>query len=221
MSTPVALDGNVCRKMARRSARLLLVFAIIAVIGAVAITAVSTGHGTTSSQRGLVGILEVLRRPQTKADLKLGPLRTAALRRMTSRGHTPVRSLIRLAATQPDGRKVFLVPMRPAHQAANYTNLTLAVFAVGGAGCCVTAADIEARGSWLSGGPPQQLVAVVPDGVAKVGALIPLPPHFRHSRAVSAPVHNNVAVFLLHRAIDSPGGFIWYGPTGAIIKRIG
>lgn len=206
--------------MRRRSARLLVVLAIVAVVGAVGMTAVSGGHDATITKRGLVGILGVLRRPQTKADLDLGPQRTAVLGRM-GRGRTPVMSLIRLAATPPDGRKVFLVPMRPAGQTANNTNLTLAVFAAGGAGCCITAANIEAHGSWASGGPPEQLVTVVPDGVAKVSALILRPPDFTHSDAVTASVHNNVAVFLLHRAIDSPGGFIWYGPSGAVIKRIG
>ncbi|MFZ1995645.1 MAG: hypothetical protein WAU75_16160 [Solirubrobacteraceae bacterium] len=111
--------------------------------------------------------------------------------------------------------------MRPAAHVAGNADLTLAVFAAGGAGCCVTAAEIEAHGSWVSGGPPEQLVAIVPDGVAKVSALILLPPAFKRSHTVTATVQNNVAVFMLQRAIDSPGGFMWYGPSGAIIKRIG
>jgi hypothetical protein len=129
-------------------------------------------------------------------------------------------SLIRLAATAPDGRKVFLVPMRAAGQGEKNATLTLAVFAAGGLGCCITAADIEAHGSWLQGGPPEQLVAVVPDGVAKLSVLIRRARQSNHSHAVTATVHNNVAVFSLHQAIDSPAGFIWYGPSGAVIKRI-
>jgi hypothetical protein len=205
--------------MRRCSARLLVVLATIAVIAAVGMTAVSSGHSTTNTKRGLVAILGILRRPQTQADLDLGPQRTAALGRIGG-GRTPVMSLIRLAVTPPDGRKVFLVPMRPTGHRATNTNLTLAVFAAGGAGCCVTATEIEAHGSWGSGGPPEQLVAIVPDGVAKVSALILRPPDFKHSDAVTATVHHNVVVFSLHRAIDSPGGFIWYGRSGAVLKRI-
>jgi hypothetical protein len=103
--------------------------------------------------------------------------------------------------------------MRPVGQAANKANLTLAVFGAGGAGCCITAAAIQSHGSWLSGGPPRQLVVVVPDGVAEVG--------LEHSHALTAAVHNNVAVFQPNQAIESPGGFIWYGPSDAVIKRVG
>jgi hypothetical protein len=202
--------------MRRRPVRLLLVVAAVAAVAAGGVSAL----GVTSKNRGLVAILSVLRRPQTKADLGLGPPQTYAILAHPPQDRTPVKSLIRLAATVPGGGKVFLVPMRPAGQGDSNTNLTLAVFGAGGGSCCTTAAAIEAHGSWISGGPPEQLVVVVPNGVAKVAALIRRPPAFKRSEAVRATVHNNVAVFILRHPIDSPGGFIWYGSSGAAIKRI-
>lgn len=193
-----------------------------------------------SPDRGLSGILGVLRRPQTKADLD-----PALLRRLETRSAlpfqrlmgTPVRDLIRLATITPWGDKVFLVPYRPPSRRVIEASLArlkvpaarereevrrlagrgyvLGLFVLGqGGGCCSSAAAIEAGNAALESGPsPNTVVLVVPDTVAKVTVRLRDP--------VSATVHNNVAAFVVQQPVEnlSVDKMIWYGRTGAIVKR--
>jgi hypothetical protein len=76
----------------------------------------ATGAAVPDRQQ-LIGMLAVLRRPQTKSDLD--PQLLAMLKRLDQRGlgsdleGAPDLSLIRLATITPWGAKVFLVPLRP------------------------------------------------------------------------------------------------------------
>ena len=94
--------------------------------------------------------------------------------------------------------------------------LRLAVFGVGGAACCVTPAAIEKGTDSLSGssGSGNQVVIVIPDGVARISIATPHP--------ITAPVHNNVAVFTTPQTIENPAAhtMTWYRPNGAIVRRI-
>jgi hypothetical protein len=184
--------------------------------------------------RALVSELAVLRRRQTPADLN-----SANLNRFLQvhgpddprqRLGQPIRSLIRLATVTPWGEKVYLVPFLAPDGMA-----TLGLVANGGS-CCVTAAGIASNGlgglsgsGGPAGGPSRnQVVVVVPDGVAKVAILLPRQgiagePAYKHTLAITVPVHNNVAAFQSTRYADDIGlnHMIWYGPTGNIVRRIG
>ncbi len=172
--------------------------------------------------RGLVGILGVLRRPQTPADRDLGSALTGIVHH--SRVATPVMSLIRVATVTRDGQKVVLVPMRPQHggwppgprgtgSTPGSSGLRLALLA-GGGGCCLTPAEIDAGQAWSSygSGSGNYVVLVVPDGVARVRVAF--------SHPITAPVHDNVAVFTVPEAVENPGiyNMTWYGMSGAVVK---
>ena len=175
--------------------------------------------------------------------------RRAGLRRALG---TPDVPLIRLATVTPWGSKVFLVPLKPlttteidklppalrqvasrelGHQGNAETLSEIQLTGDGGGGgCCATAGDIEhyGQGSWggSSSSGPTHAVLVVPDGVERVMLLLPRIVRggraYKHSLAVTAPVHNNVAAFQIDRAVDDPFQYMtWYGPTGKIIKRFG
>jgi hypothetical protein len=192
-----------------------------------------------SRKLGLTGILAVLRRPQTAADLNLALLQRLERRSsapLAALQGTPVLSLVRLATVTPWGEQVFLVPTRPlTHNAIakrmatpklsavvrrnllrrlarQDQELTLGIDGTGGA----TAAEIEAGADWISGGPSSNtLVLVVPDGVARVTVQLLHP--------VSAIVHNNVAAFEVPQPIENLGVYkmTWYSASGAIVKRTG
>ena len=202
--------------MRGRPLRLLTAVTAVAVLAAGAV--VSASGGTAKRSRDLAAVLGVLRRPQTQADLSIGPLQRYAVLSFPGNPYTPVKSLIRLVASPSGASKVFLVPMRRLRTDGN-GNLKLALIAAGGT-CCGSAAAILAHGEWISGNGPESLVVVVPDGVAKVTALIGRPPTSKYTYA-SATVHNNVAVFMrAPTAIENPTTLAWYGPTGNIFKRI-
>jgi hypothetical protein len=209
-----------------------------------AIAIIALGHRSHTSPRSstatvppaarqLVSELAVLRRPQTPADVNSPNLREFLQlhgpddpRRRLGQ---PIHSLIRLATVTPWGEKVYLVPFRAPDGTA-----TLGLVANGGS-CCSTAAGIASAGLGIlsgSGGPAgpshNDAVVVVPDGVAKVAILLPrqgIPgePAYRHSLAITVPVHNNVAAFQSTRYADDIGfdHMIWYGPAGNIVRRIG
>jgi hypothetical protein len=195
----------------RRSVRLVLVVFGVAAVGAG--VALSASGGVSKRNQGLVAILGVLRRAQTRADLSFDDY--GMLPDLVSR-YTPVRALIRLANPR---YQVFLVPLRPRGQ-HNNSDLRLAAFAAQGGECCSTAALIRAHGM-VSGGAPNELVVVVPDGVAKITARWSRSPTFKHSYAVSGTVHSNVAVFTQLPVFPEKSLFelIWYRPSGAVIKR--
>jgi hypothetical protein len=175
-------------------------------------------HALPSPARGLVGILGVLRRPQTPADRDLGPSLTAVVHH--SLVGKPVESLVRVAGVTPDGQRVVLVPMQPRHgswpprPSGPRTGLRLGLFA-GGGGCCLTPAAIEDGQAWDSAGGSSgnYVVIVVPDGVARVRVAF--------SHPVTAPVHDNVAVFSVPKAVENLNIYpmTWFGPSGAVVKR--
>lgn len=231
--------------MRRRFVSLLLVLGLIVAVGVAAAIA-NAGHNETSKQlvvacqvdstaisnrvsqaRGLLSILGVLRRSQTRADRN--PRLLAIVKRQSGglfqRFGTPVISLIRLATVTPSGGKLFLVPIeRPGH-AATLEHFTL--FGVeGGGGCCAPVSFIERYGvgSFGGSGKPHTAhtaVLIVPDGVSKVTIFPPMPGG-RRSLGVTAAVYGNVASFAFRGALEDPFKYmIWYGPSGSIIRRIG
>jgi len=188
----------------------------------------------------LLRTLGVLRRPQTKADLDPSLLRILTRRAQAGLG-TPVISLIRLATVTPWGTKVFLVPITAPGNSASPTHASpepagqgradsleefdLHQGGAGGGGCCATAADIKQAGDGSWGGPPSHAILIVPDGVTKVTLMLPQAVSkstgYRNPSAVTAVVHNNVAVFRLRGGLADPfKQMIWYGPTGQVIKQI-
>jgi len=213
------------------SSRLVAV-ALVAVTVAIVVAAVvmlrpahRTGGGPPAVQstlpspaRGVVGILGVLRRPQTQADRDLGPVLTRVMRQ--SRVGIPVMSLIRVAGIAPDGQKVVLVPMRPRNGAwppgagGPASGLRLGLFA-GGGGCCSSPAAIEAGQGWSSAGSGSgnYVVLVVPDGVVRVTVAF--------SHPITAPVRNNIAVFAVPQAVENLSIYpmTWFGASGQVVKR--
>jgi hypothetical protein len=174
------------------------------------------------ASRGLVGILGVLRRPQTAADRNLGSNLTRG--RLISRAAVPVMSLSRAADVTVGGQRVVLVPVRPAvgrlwptpgPAGGGPTGMRLALFS-GGGGCCYTPAEIEAGQAWSSfgGAGGNHVVLVVPDGVARVtiGGL---------ARPVTAAVHDNVAAFSVPKPVENLGVYpmTWLGSSGKVLKR--
>ncbi len=201
--------------------------------------------------RQLASELAALRRPQTAADLDSPQIQqyltTSTRSPLAALTGTPIRSLIRRLASTPFG-DVFVVPLGPPSQraiaqlpaalrarASRYTArlrnvLLFATVTPGGAGCCSDAAGLASYGSASlsqNRGSPALVTILLPDGVAKVTVLLPrqVGPGMRvypRVLAVSATVHDNVAVLQIDRNIDDvdTGNMIWYGPTGNIVKRI-
>jgi len=195
--------------MRARSVRLLLVVGVVVAIGAIVGTSASGGTGRRTPE--LVAILGAFRRPQTPADRAIPWQKYAILSNSPLRSaDTPVRSLVRLAASPPGAGKVYLVPMRPPGQGDSNANLTLGMFGAVGE-CCDTAARIKADGMGTPTSRSNQLVLVVPDGVAKVAII--------GSHQTPGTVHNNVVVFTTPPYVTFR--FIWYGTSGAVIKRTG
>jgi hypothetical protein len=118
--------------------------------------------------------------------------------------------------------------------------LTLGLFA-SGAASFGSVADIEAGKESVFDGansilgldgpaPPIRVVITIPDGVAKVTFVLPRQAYpgaiaYPAPETITVPVHDNVAAFETDRYIDqdhwSRIGMIWYGPSGAIVKRTG
>jgi len=176
-----------------------------------------------SSKASLVGILGVLRRPQTPADRDLGPVRLTLEHFVQPHpgSGAAVISGLRLATVTPWGAKVFLVPVRsPRQPSARATGsseskgLGLAWLSPG-AGCCSTAAGIVAGQAWMSGGSGSlnYVLVIVPDGVARVTLALAHP--------VTAAVHGNVAALKVPQPVENLGihKMTWYGPSGAIVRR--
>lgn len=227
------------RRWFRGAGTIALAFSSVVAIG-VALTAVALlGHGphatsgVTSRSPGaapsrsapsataldgsqaqpLLSILEVLRRPQTATD-RVSQARRLAMQIRTG---TPVISLMRLATIAPWGTKVFVVPVRYPGQPAQ-TGLALLA---GRAGCCSTAAQIQAGDDWSNSGPSRSLVIVVPDGVARVEIRLTRSPASHQSKTIAATVHNNIAALLTPSPIENLGidQMTWYGPSGKVITR--
>ncbi len=163
-----------------------------------------------SASRGLVGILGVLRRPQTAADRAAIPAALQIVRTFRSGLATPVRSLIRVAGVSPEGAQIVLVPVR----GPNGGGLQLALIG-DGAGCCTTPAQIVDAGAWSSSGSSSgnDVMIVVPDGVARVSVAFAYP--------VTAAVHDNVAAFSVPTPVENLSTYpmTWFGTSGQVVKR--
>ncbi len=194
----------------------------------------------------LTDILGVLRRPQTKTDLRI--LRQSRLLSspgiLINSGKVDVASA-RLATITPWGSRVLVALMySEAKSKATASHLPraldprtgLLVEADHGSSCCGTARSIEAAGavsldgagrSFAGGSAAIRVYAVVPDGVAKVAFYSPAQsvpaggPTYPHSLTVTVPVHGNVAAVELHRECCNIPLMVWYGADGQVIKRVG
>jgi hypothetical protein len=129
-------------------------------------------------------------------------------------------SLMRRASSA-SGQHVYLVPVQPTHRHL-VGHAGLAVFGIGGGGCCITAPDVESGKSFSSSGPPNRVLFVIPDGVARVKLTLKTGPDPQNPPRVSAKVHDNVVVFSTPFAVETLSGdpMSWYGSTGHLIKRL-
>jgi hypothetical protein len=161
-------------------------------------TAPSNEHGAAPGRHELIGMLGVLRRPQTKADIDRVLLNSIKQReRPGLLQGTPDVPLMRLVVTSW-GEKLYLIPMKPPTKSAlravwqkisppriqlrrfvaAHDMETLGLFTSnGGGGGDQTAADIQYVGSDAFTGRPTQggyqyLIRVVPDDVTKVVFLV-------------------------------------------------
>jgi hypothetical protein len=177
--------------------------------------ATPAGHAVPPRDQALREVLGTLRRPRTTADLGDGRLRRQLrfMSRHPRLAGTPVRDLVRFATVAPWGQKVFLVPSRPPGRRGHA--LTLSAPATANA----TVAQIEAGGDWGTE-RSDQLLIVVPDGVARVTVRPVRTSTDRHPSPVTATVHGNVAAFQSNQNLDDPQREIWYGPSGHVIERI-
>jgi hypothetical protein len=168
----------------------------------------------SASTRALVRELAILRRPQRKSDRNRALLSGPSLSNAN-----PVMSLMR-RATSASGQHVYLVPVQLTHGHL-VGHAGLAVFGIGGGGCCITAPEIESGKTFSSSGPPNRVLFVVPDGVAQVKLTLKTGPDPQNPPRVSAKVHDNVVVFNTPFAVETVSGdpMSWYGSTGHLIKR--
>ena len=198
-------------------------------------TSKPSSHGTSlpSPNRGLIGILRVLRRPQTSADLDRALVQRALLGPGAGLG-IPVMSEMRLATVTPwapssswsrvrPPTSASIAKMPPAFQAIVKRRVAqlhwtsgLRLMQVGyDTACCATAAQIEDGQAWGTGGAGSlnYVMFVVPDGVARVTIGLPHP--------VDTAVHGNIAAFEVPQPVENPAIYpiVWYGPNGSVVKR--
>jgi hypothetical protein len=147
----------------------------------------------------LVRELAVLRRPQRASDLNASLLRDANIR---VRWIGALMRRVRVA-----GRDVYLVPAQ-----RSVLGPGLAVFWPSGMACCVSAKTLAEGGAFVNHGRPLWLLGVVPDGVARVTIRA-------HGRTFSARVSDNT-VDLRSRFVNGRQAMTWYGPRGAVLKRL-
>jgi hypothetical protein len=115
---------------------------------------------------------------------------------------------------------VFLIPVTHS-RAAGSGSPGLLVAGGGGAGCCATAAVIREQGTWMTSGPPNRLLMIVPDGVARVTVTLRTGPDPSHPPTVSGRVADNAVSLGLPFAAETLSGdpITWFGPTGHVVKR--
>lgn len=193
---------------------------------------------TPSSRQQLVGLLAVLRRPQTQADLSL-----PGLKRPRSVPHAlaqPDQPLIRLAAVAPWGARVYLVPFQPlsssamAHLRGLVLQLArsragqgelLRIIARGAAPSAAASPAAIEDGRALAFVPllphvrPRRalrLVEVVPDGVAHVSLA-----YASAGRVIkTVAVHGNTAAVQVRPAPRGRLALIWLAPGGQMLRRV-
>jgi hypothetical protein len=236
----------------------LVLSAVVAAVVAVGAVVLLSGHRAAvapaqrlviprdaASERAMVAILGVLRRPQTPADRNPAPLKQ--LERGIPVG-SPIKSLERLAAVTRSGAKIYLVPIdRPTqaqitHALSDFSPKRerramrrrlealarprpefrgLDLFGIGGSGGCADAKAIVTGGCWMSSGgvTGNSVTVVVPDGVAQVS--ITIPSGTAPVQTFTAAVHGNVATFQTPAPIENLGQdkMVWRGRSGAVIAR--
>ena len=195
------------------------------------------------SSAPLRSVLEVLRRPQTAADLALPAAHTPSFSSPTEEAMTgtPEYGLMRLAGTTAWGQRLFLLPYRPptrhqidalpsrlraqARRQAPRAEELFFFLATGNGGQIGTAADVAAGRALIEYGGgvqagkvlPLQLILVVPDGVRSVGFEIAQPGGTRLHRV---PVRGNVATLEVGTAPPTnPQQIIWYGRDARLLRR--
>jgi hypothetical protein len=236
----------------------LVLSAVLATVVAVGAVVLLSGHRAAvapaqrlviprdaTSERAMVAILGVLRRPQTPADRNPAPLK------QVNRGipvGSPIKSLERLAAVTRSGTKIYLVPInRPTqaqinHALSDFSSKRdrpamrrrlqalarhgpefrgLDLFGIGGSGGCGDAKAIVTGGCWISSGgiAGNSVTVVVPDGVTQVS--ITIPSRTAPVTTFTAAVHGNVATFQTPAPIENLGQdkMLWRGRSGAVIAR--
>jgi hypothetical protein len=164
-------------------------------------------------KRALLQELAILRRPQKPSDLDATVLNGPIVRSVKYD-----RALVRRARTV-SGEPVFLIPVEREAQTPRSPGLFIS--GIGGAGCCATAAAIREQGSWLTSGPPNRMLIVVPDGVAKVSVTLRAGPDRHHPPTVTGKVRDNVIMLEIPFAAETLSGdsVTWYGRTGHVVKR--
>lgn len=198
----------------------------------------SLGAGAAPSRAVLIRLLGVLRRTQTPAGRAFEHTGWPTPPRAPGSQIEPDRALIRLATVTPWGANTFIVPLRPpaSRTLARAIGETVALWVQGiGWSDYSSAADIQDGQAWgpsASAHTPRGLESrffeIVPDGVASVTFYLLRqfprpgePPRF--SRAVTANVHDNVAVFELK--VTSPGAYpvyaVWRSASGRRIRTVG
>jgi hypothetical protein len=200
----------------------------VVLVGVLVMVATSAGHSTVSrsrhltrpwriEKRALLGELAILRRPQRSSDLDSTVLKHAL--RPFGYGKTLDRALIRRATTA-SGQHVFLIPVEHSSNVGPGSPGLLIVGA-GGAGCCASAGRIAAGQAWTTSGPPNRLLLIVPDGVARLRVTLRTGPERSHPPAVSGRVRDNAIVLAIPFAAETLSGdpVTWYGPTGRVLKQ--
>jgi hypothetical protein len=168
----------------------------------------------TAEKHALISELAVLRRPQRKSDLDPALLDGPAF------GRTPADTSLMRRATSASGQHVFLVPVRhPGSPGRGGSGLM--VFGIGGGSCCVTASEIRSGDAWSTGGRPNRVLMVLPDGVARVTLTLRSGPDPRHPPKVAGKVSDNVIVLRVPFAVETLSGdpITWYGPSGRATQR--
>jgi hypothetical protein len=174
---------------------------------------------TGGPQPGLVEAIGVLRRPQTAGDRKAELDNAGFFKhgRLGARTMTPITSRARVAARLPGGQPLVLMPVkiRSPRSSGQGPFVGLALLNGGGGSCCSSVAEIEAGDAFTSSGGAggDQLVVVVPDGVARVRVQLPHP--------ISVDVHNNVAVMQPQTGVENIQQYAmtWYARNGTVIKQ--
>ncbi len=256
---PIRSDGWLAITLGVAAALAVVAVALVSLGGHT-----NSSPATAPGRQRLIDLISVLRRPQTKADREVE--RALPARGLAQWGEAPDLPLVRFATTTPWGQKLYFVPFKPLSPAqlaklhsryprlaplegARFHEEMLELFAspggfrgLGGAATAVEDGHeiaFEAAGRELAigaGSTATRLIAVVPDGVAKVEVVVPRQPYlgqfgapiYRHSLSTAVSVHNNIAAVQVNR--DATAGLgpsttgvamIWYAPDGQVIKRIG
>jgi hypothetical protein len=197
-------------------------------VGVLVIVATSAGKPTASQsrhrtqpwpieKRALLSELAILRRPQRKSDLNSVTLKRAL--RPFGTGDKLDMALIRRATTG-SGQHVFLIPVEHSPNAGPGSP-GLLILGIGGDGCCASAATIRDGQVWSTSGPPNQVLLIVPDGVARLRLTLRTGPERSHPPGVSGRVRDNATVLPIPFAAETLSGdpVTWYGPTGRVLKH--